>query len=52
MDEKTLRLQLLQQANQMLGMYSSPNGQPSKTPEEVMALANKLYIYCTTGAMS
>lgn len=49
MDEKTMRMQMLQQANQMLGMYMGPDGNPKHTPEEVLALADRLYKYCITG---
>jgi hypothetical protein len=52
MDEKTMRMQLLQQANQMLGMYTMPGGEPKHTPDEVMALAQRLYVFCTTGTMA
>jgi hypothetical protein len=51
MDEKTMRLQCLQTANQMLGTYTMPGTEPKHSPEEVLALANKLYVFCTTGVL-
>lgn len=50
MDEKTMRMQCLQTANQLLGM-NYPGAETKHTPDEVLALANRLYIFCTTGTM-
>jgi hypothetical protein len=48
MDDKTLRLQCLQQSNQLLGTYNMNN--PEKhTSEEVLNLAEKLFNWITTG---
>jgi len=51
MDEKTVRLQCLQHANQLLGAYTMPGTEPKHTPDEVISLANRLYVFVTTGVM-
>lgn len=51
MDDKNLRFQCLQQANQLLGSYNMPGTKPEHTPDEVLALAVKLYTFCTTGTV-